>query len=209
MVTVMSDGERRSRAWVLGSSLLLVASSGCQEQPLHQNAAPGREVTRAYNAALVASTTRNAAPAEVSTAPDVIFTLQDGFQLSLASLRGKFVTVFFCASAHSAACIGEAQALRAHWRELHEERLVAVVGVTRETPAEQRAFLKDQALPLDLASDPDGQLAQSFGLPPSGDYGFRAVLIGRDGRIRRSWLTPNPESQTRELLALASELPSQ
>lgn len=194
-----------TRARLLGSSLLLVASAGCQEQPRRQHAASVPEAMPTHAAALAASTTTNAAPAEVSTAPDVTLTLQDGFQLSLASLRGKFVTIFFCASVRSEACLGKARALRDNWRELHEERLAAVLGVTQETPAEQRAFLKEHALPFDLVSDPNGELAQSFGLHPCGDYDLRTLLVGRDGRILKSWSPPNSESQTHELLTMVTD----
>lgn len=200
--------ERRmpaQRKLLLVSSLLLVVSAGCREQPRRQHAVSVPEAEPTHATAPAASTTTHAAPEGLTSAPDVVVTLQDGFQLSLASFRGKFVTIFFCASVRSEACLGKARALRDNWRELHEESLVAVLGVSQETPTEQRAFLKEHALPFDLVSDPIGELAQSFGLHPCGDYDLRTLLIGRDGRILKWWSPPNSDSQTKELLTMVSE----
>jgi peroxiredoxin Q/BCP len=190
----------------LRASLVLSAALACQERAQPPDKATPDHPAITYHAALpVSEAASSNPPAEPAAAPHVTFTLQDGFQLSLAALKGKFVAVYFCRAARSVACVGEAQALRAHWNELHEQRMVAIVGVTPEASAEQRAFITAQGLPFDLASDPEGKLARRFGLPGDGSYDVKAFLVGRDGRIQKSWSAANPTADTLDLLALASE----
>jgi peroxiredoxin Q/BCP len=140
-----------------------------------------------------------------SAAPDVTFTLQDGFRFSLAADRGKFVVVYFCSEAGSPECVHEARGVRARWNDLFKNHVV-VVGVTPEAADAQRGVIAHEKLPFDLASDVDGRLADAFKVrAKAAAFGPLVFLVGRDGTIRRTWQTAEPERHIQEILALAQE----
>jgi peroxiredoxin Q/BCP len=137
-----------------------------------------------------------------TTLPDLSFALQDGFKLDLPALRGKRVIVFFCASADDPECLREMRGLRSHYDQLHERSHVVVVGVTPQDQARHKAFLVQQGIPFDLASDPDRALANTFGVP-EGPYTPRIFLVDTEGKLEKVWRTVDPGTQVREILALA------
>jgi peroxiredoxin Q/BCP len=140
-----------------------------------------------------------------SAAPDVTFTLQDGFRLSLAADKGKLVVVYFCPEAGQTDCVHEARGLRDRWNDLFKNHVI-VVGVTPEPVAAQRNLIAQESLPFDLASDVDGRLAGAFkATATSGAFGPFVVLVGRDGAIRRTWRAAEPERHIEDILALAQE----
>ena len=142
---------------------------------------------------------------EGSVAPEVTFTLQDGFRLSLALLKGKLVVVYFCPAASDPGCELEAQGLGAHWDELHEQHSVVIVGVTAESASSQQAAIARQKLPFDLATDIDHRIADAFGVPAQGRSAPRTFLVGKDGKIRMAWRTADPEMHARAILAATRE----
>jgi peroxiredoxin Q/BCP len=139
-----------------------------------------------------------------SPVPDVPFVLQDGFQLRLPAMKGKTIAVFFCASYTDPACQRQAEALRDHFSELHDEQHVVILGVSPETSAAHQAYLTAKRMPFDFASDPDGQLALAFGIagPRTAPQTF---VVDRGGAIRAVWRGADPEAQVRDLLAIARE----
>jgi len=141
---------------------------------------------------------------EGSPAPDVMLTLQDGFQLPISAEHGKLVALYFCSPETSPECIREANGLRDHWAELHL-RHVVVIGVSPRDAASHRAFIAEHRLPFDLVSDADGRIAGAYKVPALGDYGPQTYLVGRDGKLRKAWLTTNPESRAQEILDVAAD----
>ena len=136
-----------------------------------------------------------------SAAPKVTFTLQDGFDLSLALLAGKVVTVSFCAAATDPACVREAEGLGRHREELFDHHAI-VLGVSPEDAAAHKALIARYQLPFDLATDADGHLARAFAVP-AGEHDPTTFLIGRDGNIRAVWHGADPEAHARATLAAA------
>ncbi|HXI56769.1 MAG TPA: redoxin domain-containing protein, partial [Polyangia bacterium] len=131
------------------------------------------------------------------------FTLQDGFRLSLAADKGKLVVVYFCTDAAQADCVREARGVRDRWNDLFRNHVV-VVGVTPQSVAAHRALIAHENLPFDLASDVDGHLAEAFKATATpGAFGPRVIVIGRDGTVRRTWQTADPERHIQEILRLA------
>jgi len=139
-----------------------------------------------------------------SPAPDVTLTLEDGFSLHISAERGKPVALFFCTSQRDPECIREARAVKQGWGRLHAQHVV-VIGVTPEDAPAHRAFIADQELPFDLASDTDGRIALAFRIQSSGAVASRAVLVSSDGRIRHSWSATSPESIVSEMLTLTGD----
>jgi peroxiredoxin Q/BCP len=134
-------------------------------------------------------------------APDVTLTLQDGFGLSLSAMKGKPIAVFFCSAVTDPACATEAEGLRDHWEDLHQDHNLVVVGVSPQAASAHQAFIAQHKLHYDLASDPARQIAQAFKVPVRPGTPPHAILIGRDGKIRATWQTADPERHAREILA--------
>lgn len=94
--------------------------------------------------------------------PDVTLTDVDGATLSLAGFRGKPVVVYFYPKADTPGCTSEAldfSALKADYDALG----VAIIGVSKDTPAKLVKFAAKYDLRLFLASDGDGSVCEAFG----------------------------------------------
>lgn len=137
-------------------------------------------------------------------APAVTLTLQDGKAVSLSSLRGKQVAVYFYPKDDTPGCTVEAQAIRDEW-ESFEKAGIEVFGVSMQDAASHTAFIEKHQLPFDLAVDTDGSLTKAFGVPVrDGQYAARhTFLIGADGKIKRIWREVSPKEHARELLEAA------
>lgn len=188
-------------------ALVVLGALGCQTQ-----AAAAPEPVKAPEIAQASLT--NVVPTFVPSTteladgvavPDLPFTLQDGFKLSLPALKGKPITVYFCASSNDPDCMREAQGLRTHWEELHEQHHAVIIGVSPQDTTSLRAFIAQQNLPFDLASDVDRTLARAFGVPASGHYAPRTFLVGKDGKIRAHWQTTDPEAHVKAILAASAD----
>ena len=138
---------------------------------------------------------------EGAPAPEITFTLHDGFALTLTSLRGKVVEVLFCPTgAAPADCTIEADGIRDHWSDLQAHG-VAVVGVRAAAVVSNRLLMSQERLPFDFASDPDGRIAGAFGVDLGELRAPRIFMIGRDGRVRKIWRAADPAAHVSALLA--------
>jgi thioredoxin-dependent peroxiredoxin len=137
-------------------------------------------------------------------APDVTFALHTGEQLTLASLRGKPVVVYFYPKDDTPGCTVEAQEIRDLYAELKQSGAL-VIGVSTDARDSHRAFAEKHALPFLLASDEAGELARAFGVPLKNGRATRvSFVIGPDGRIKRSFPAVTPKGHAAELLAAIS-----
>lgn len=81
---------------------------------------------------------------------------------------------------------------------------MAVLGISLDSVAENRAFAEKYSYPFPLLSDEDGQVALAYGAIGSSSDQFAArytFVIGPNGRIEQSIDTQNPGGQAEELLA--------
>ena len=203
--------KRGAAGWpaALLVGLSAVAWQGCNGTGERRTAPP---IAHAQPPAPVVSRAASATPTPAPTsalqegapAPDVMLTLQDGFQLPISAEHGKLVAFYFCSPETSPDCIREANGLRDHGAELHL-RHVVVIGVSPRDAASHRAFIAEHRLPFDLVSDADGRIASAYKVPTLGDYGPQTFLVGRDGKLRKAWLTTNPESRAQEILDVAAD----
>jgi thioredoxin-dependent peroxiredoxin len=169
--------------------------AGAEAKPASAEAAPA------------AVTTATATSTELKAgddAPNVTFTLQDGKSVSLASLKGKQVAVYFYPKDDTPGCTVEAQGIRDQW-EAFEKAGIQVFGVSMQDAASHSAFIEKHKLPFDLVVDPDQAVPKAFGVPVSGgQYAARhTFLIGADGKIKRVWREVNPKEHAKELLDAA------
>lgn len=139
-----------------------------------------------------------------SPAPEVTFAVHTGESVSLNSLRGKPVIVYFYPKDDTPGCTVEAQEIR----DLHEELKrtgVVVIGVSTDGRDSHRAFAEKHALPFLLASDESGELAKSFGVALKNGRSTRvSFVIGADGKVKRVFSQVTPKGHAAELLAALS-----
>jgi len=175
---------------LLGSLLLLViGSGGCSKEA--SNVAAGDSAPLNVAAPLAAGT----------PAPNVTFALSSGEQVSLASLRGKPVVIYFYPKDDTPGCTIEAQEIRDLYEQLKQTG-ATVIGVSTDAADSHRAFAEKHGLPFLLASDEGGALATAFGVPlKNGRVARVSFVVGPDGRIKRTFAQVTPKGHAAELLA--------
>lgn len=95
-------------------------------------------------------------------APDFTLLDQDGTSVSLASLRGKKVILYFYPAAMTPGCTTQACDFRDSISSLQGAGYT-VVGVSRDTPAKLKKFQERDDLTFALLSDPDHAVHTAYG----------------------------------------------
>lgn len=123
-------------------------------------------------------------------APDFTAPTQTGEPLTLSSLRGRRVALYFYPKDDTSGCTKQACALRDGYHDLREAG-ITVVGVSPDDEASHARFADKYALPFTLVADAGHRIADAYGAwGPRTLYGrlFSGILrttflIGEDGRI--------------------------
>jgi peroxiredoxin Q/BCP len=127
------------------------------------------------------------------TAPD--FTLSDaqGNAVSLSSLRGKRVIIYFYPAAMTPGCTKEACDFRDSLSSLAAAGF-AVIGISPDNPAKLAKFAERDGLTFPLLSDPDHKVLDAYGA--YGEkmlYGKKSVgvirstfVVDQDGKIEKA-----------------------
>lgn len=137
-------------------------------------------------------------------APNVTFQVHNGGPISLESLRGKPVVVYFYPKDDTPGCTIEAQEIRDLYEELKKTGAV-VIGVSTDAADSHKAFAEKHALPFLLASDESGELAKAFGVPLKNGRATRvSFVIGADGKVKRTFPQVTPKGHAAELLSAIS-----
>jgi thioredoxin-dependent peroxiredoxin len=127
-------------------------------------------------------------------APDFTLPDADGRELSLSSLRGQRVIIYFYPAAMTPGCTKQACDFRDSRSELSEAGF-AVLGISPDAPAKLAKFAARDGLTFPLLSDPDREVLKAYGA--FGEkmlYGKKSVgvirstfVVGADGRIERAY----------------------
>jgi len=124
------------------------------------------------------------------------FELKDpeGKSVSLASLAGKDVVLYFYPRDDTPGCTKEACGFRDLWKDIGKTGTV-VLGVSADSAESHKKFAAKYKLPFTLLSDPDRKTMKAYGA--YGEkmmYGKKTVgvirstvWIGPDGRVRKHW----------------------
>jgi peroxiredoxin Q/BCP len=149
---------------------------------------------------------------EGDRAPDVTLQAMDGSSLPLAMLN-KPLVLYFYPKDDTSGCTKEAQ----DFSELlaaFEMEDTAIVGVSKNTPAEHSRFVEKHVLKIILATDADGSVCDAFGTwVEKSMYGRKYMgidratfLIDRDGKIARAWRKVKVPGHAEEVLKAARAL---
>jgi peroxiredoxin Q/BCP len=96
------------------------------------------------------------------TAPEFTLTDQDGQSVSLASLRGRKVVVYFYPAAMTPGCTTQACDFRDNLGSLAAAGY-QVLGLSRDTPEKLKTFAENDHLTFPLLSDEDLAVHRAYG----------------------------------------------
>ncbi len=147
------------------------------------------------------------------TVPDFSLPATGGREISLKSLRGSPVVLYFYPKDHTAGCTAEGCDFRDHSAAFRKAG-VTILGVSRDTIASHEKFRARHEFPFDLVADGDEILCRMFDvIRPKTMYGRKVRGIERstfliDGRgvLRNEWRKVRVPGHVEEVLAAARML---
>jgi thioredoxin-dependent peroxiredoxin len=121
-----------------------------------------------------------------AVAPDFVLPDQDGNEVRLADLRGRWVVVYFYPADDTPGCTAES----CSFRDSHEDFVDAgavVVGISGDSVESHRAFAAKHRLPFTLLADTEGEVRRSFGVSKSFGLlpGRETYVIDPEGIVRK------------------------
>lgn len=145
---------------------------------------------------------------EGTHAPDFSLTSDAGDTISLASLRGKPVVLYFYPKDDTAGCTTQACGIRDAWGEF-ERRGAVVLGVSPDGEASHAKFKRKFDLPFTLLADPDHSTAEAYGVwVEKSMYGKKYMgverstfVIAADGTLAKVMRKVKPETHADDVLA--------
>ena len=96
-------------------------------------------------------------------APDFVLPTDEGKSLSLKTLRGKKIILYFYPKDNTPGCTKEACAFRDSWSNL-EKIGTTVIGISRDSVKAHQAFKLKYNLPFTLLSDREGNVCEKYGV---------------------------------------------
>ncbi|WP_343314449.1 thioredoxin-dependent thiol peroxidase [Brucella sp. BE17] len=126
-------------------------------------------------------------------APD--FTLPtDNGQITLSSLKGKPIVVYFYPKDDTSGCTKEAIAF-SQLKPEFDKIGVTIIGVSPDSATKHEKFRKKHALTIDLVADEERTALEAYGVwVEKSMYGRKYMgverttfLIGADGRVAQIW----------------------
>jgi peroxiredoxin Q/BCP len=146
------------------------------------------------------------------TAPDFDLPSDDG-RVSLSSLKGKTVVLYFYPKDDTSGCTAEAQGFTAAADDFARADAV-VVGVSKDSAASHGKFRAKYDLKLKLGSAKDDDMVERYGAwVEKSMYGRKYMgidrstyLIDKAGVIRRVWRKVKVPGHVAEVLAEAKAL---
>jgi peroxiredoxin Q/BCP len=145
---------------------------------------------------------------EGAPAPDFTLTTDGGETLSLSSLRGNPVVLYFYPKDDTPGCTKQACGIRDAWGEF--ERTGAVVlGVSPDSEASHVEFRQKYDLPFTLLADPDHATAEAYGVwVEKSMYGKKYMGVERStfvidaaGNVAKVMRNVKPDAHADQVLA--------
>ncbi|MDB5430631.1 MAG: alkyl hydroperoxide reductase [Caulobacter sp.] len=152
------------------------------------------------------------APQAGDTAPAFDMATDTG-NVSLAGLKGRAVLLYFYPKDDTTGCTNEANAFTAAQADFDKAGAV-IVGVSKDSAASHAKFRKKYGLTIELGSDPEGAVVESYGVWVSKSMYGRSYmgieratfLIDGEGIVRRVWHKVKVPGHAAEVLAAVQAL---
>lgn len=144
-----------------------------------------------------------------SEAPDFTLPDQDGSPLTLSSLRGQRVVIYFYPKDDTPGCTKEACNFRDQW-EAFEHHGIRVLGISKDGAASHSKFIAKYTLPFTLLSDgepcPVAEAYGSYGLKKfmgKEYYGMmrHSFVIDAEGKLELIYRQVKAETMADQILA--------
>ncbi len=116
--------------------------------------------------------------------PDFSATDENGQTWTLSGQRSNYVVVYFYPAAFTGGCTRQACSYRDHNEEFTKLK-ATVVGVSGDEYANLEKFKSHHNLNFTLLSDPDGKIAEIFGVPTRDGSTFETEVDGETLQLNR------------------------
>jgi peroxiredoxin Q/BCP len=145
-------------------------------------------------------------------APEFSLHDENDKEVSLKSLRGKVVVLYFYPRADTPGCTVEACAFRDTYKQIQKTGVV-LLGISPDTPKAQKKFRDKFNLPFSLLADAYKKVAEAYGVVQEKNmYGKKVMgiarttfIIGPDGKVQHIFPKVKPEGHAVEVLAYLKE----
>jgi peroxiredoxin Q/BCP len=153
------------------------------------------------------ATTAQAVLTVQKPAPAFTLTAQDGSSVSLSSLRGQWVVVFFYPSTTDTGSIAEVKAFQSDLSQY--AKWGSVLGISTSPVDLQKQLALSTGATIPLFSDPQGTTAKAYGsfTAASGTASRNTFLIDPQGNIARTWTGVAPASISSQVMSNLSLKP--
>ena len=150
--------------------------------------------------------------AEGTMAPDFTLPADGGGEVSLSDYRGKKVVLYFYPQDNTSGCTTEACNFRDDYSEIAAAGAV-VLGVSPDSVKSHDGFKLKYALPFQLLSDPDHEVAEMYGVWGEKQMVGKKVMgiiratyvIDEEGRIIRVFPKVDVKQHSQEVLQVLAE----
>jgi peroxiredoxin Q/BCP len=151
--------------------------------------------------------------AEGDTAPDFTLPDQDGEEVTLSSLRGQTVVVYFYPRANTPGCTTQACGIRDHSAD-YREAGVRVLGISPDPVGRVKKFHDKKSLDFTLLADEDHAVCDAYGVwAEKSLYGKKywgalrsTFIVGPDGKVERVFPKVSPKTHDDVVLGALREL---
>ena len=148
-------------------------------------------------------------PAAGQPAPTFSLPSQDGTPISLDSLKGKWVVLYFYPKDMTQGCTIEAHKFQDDLPK-YDAAGAVILCVSVDTVDSHKQFCAKDSLTFHLLADPDHKVVESYGSLASWNGNAMAqrntFLIDPQGKIAKVWTKVEPSHSSEEVLAALSEL---
>lgn len=108
--------------------------------------------------------------------------------------------VYFYPRDDTPGCTVEAKQFNVELETYHDAG-VTVYGVSTDDVESHDAFAAKFDLEFDLLADPDGEIADAFGVNVENDFTPRTTFVLADGKVQAVYDGVNPDGHAREVLS--------
>jgi peroxiredoxin Q/BCP len=145
--------------------------------------------------------------------PDIELTMPDGGPVRLRNYVGAPFVLYFYPKDDTSGCTREAQEFSERI-EAFKAADVALLGVSKDSPAKHRKFIEKYGLTVPLASDEEGVALEAFGSwVEKSMYGRKYMGIDRstflfdaEGKLSRAWRRVRVPGHAIDVLEAVREL---